>query len=143
MTLEIPSDAVAKINALVTPNGFNATAFQSIRTTLVGVDTLCPSPMNPRKHFANDSMAELVESVKKHGVLEPILVRLWPSEYTNVPNPLPMYEIVAGERRWRAAKAAGMHLIEAKVRDLTDHEMLEIQIIENLMREGLTPLQEA
>lgn len=136
-------DPVATINALVTPLGYDAEKFRPQSTCLLGIDTICPSPCNPRKHFDDASMLELIESVKKHGVIEPILVRFWPADYTNYPTPLPMYELVAGERRWRAAKAAGMQLIEGKIRHLTDHEMLEIQIIENLQREGLTALEEA
>lgn len=134
-------DPIAEINALVTATGYNADG--ALRTQYLGIDTVCPSPSNPRKHFGAASMAELVDSVKRHGVLEPILVRPWPSDYAHNPSPLPFWELVAGERRWRAAKEAGAQLIEAKVRHLTDREMLEIMVIENLQREGLTPLEEA
>jgi ParB/RepB/Spo0J family partition protein len=109
---------------------------------MAGLDYAAPSPTNPRKTFPADKMAELTESVKKHGVMQPIIVRLWPAKY---PQPLPTttYEIVAGERRYRAAKAAGLTMIEAKLRELTDAEALEIQLIENVQREDLHPLEKA
>jgi len=111
---------------------------------MVGLDPdyAAPSPTNPRKEFPAGPMAELTESVKKHGVMQPIIVRLWPHKYP-YPNPTTTYEIVAGERRYRAAKAAGLKMIEAKLRELTDLEVLEIQVIENLQREDLHPLDEA
>lgn len=104
---------------------------------------IAPSPTNPRKHFPEEAQADLVESIKRHGVLQPILVRPWPEKYP-CPNKLAtQYELVAGERRWRAAQAAGLVEIPAMVRDLTDLEVLEIQIIENLQRQDLHPLEEA
>lgn len=92
------------------------------------------SSTNPRKNFDPVKMAELVESVRSHGVLQPILVRPIATE---------KYEIVAGERRYRAAKEAGLSQIPATVRTLTDKEVLEIQFIENLLRDDLHPLEEA
>jgi ParB/RepB/Spo0J family partition protein len=109
---------------------------------MVGIDYAAPSPTNPRKTFNETEMAELTESIKKHGVLQPIIVRQWPLAYPS-PGPLVTYEIIAGERRWRAVKAAGLTMLEAKLRDLTDLEVLEIQIIENLQRADLHPLEEA
>lgn len=110
--------------------------------TMIGLDYAAPSPTNPRKSFPEAEMAELVESIKAHGLLQPILVRTWPLSYAQ-PGPLVTYEIVAGERRWRAAKLAGLTMIEAKHRELSDLEVLEIQIIENLQRADLHPLEEA
>ncbi|MDA8093385.1 MAG: ParB/RepB/Spo0J family partition protein [Betaproteobacteria bacterium] len=101
------------------------------------------SPTNPRRHFPEDAHAELTESVKKYGVLQPILVRVWPPAQKWDGGTMPVYEIVAGERRYRAATAAGLTVIPGIVRDLTDLEVLEIQIIENLQREELHPLEEA
>ncbi len=101
------------------------------------------SPTNPRKHFPEDAHAELVESVRRHGVLQPILVRLWPANQKWVGDIMPSYEIVAGERRFRAAIAAGFTVIPGIVRNLTDLEVLEIQIVENLQRAELHPLEEA
>lgn len=109
---------------------------------MVGIDYAAPSPTNPRKTFNEAEMAELTDSIKKHGVLQPIIVRQWPLAYPS-PGPLVTYEIIAGERRWRAAKAAGLPMLEAKLRELSDLEVLEIQIIENLQRADLHPLEEA
>lgn len=109
---------------------------------MVGIEYAHPSPTNPRKSFPEAEMAELIESVKEHGVLQPILVRSWPMAYES-PLPTTTYEIIAGERRWRAAKAAGLKMLEAKIRELSDLEVLEIQIIENLQRQDLHPLEEA
>lgn len=109
---------------------------------MIGLDYAAPSPTNPRKSFPENEMNELVESIKAHGLLQPILVRLWPLSYPQ-PGPLTTYEIVAGERRWRAARLAGLTMIEAKCRELSDLEVLEIQIIENLQRADLHPLEEA
>jgi len=108
----------------------------------VGVHTLASSPTNPRKSFPEAAMAELIESVKQHGILTPIMARSWPVGYPWTGD-MPLYEVVAGERRFRAAKAAGLFLIPAMVRDLTDEQVLEIQVIENLQREGVHPLEEA
>jgi ParB/RepB/Spo0J family partition protein len=95
-----------------------------------------PSKTNPRKLFDKAKLAELTESVKKHGVLQPPLVR--PS-----PDGGGQFELVAGERRWRAAKAAGLVEMMTICRPLSDREALEIQVIENLQRADLHPLEEA
>jgi ParB/RepB/Spo0J family partition protein len=97
---------------------------------------ITPSPTNPRKHFDEGALAELAATIKDHGVIQPITVR---------PNPKgePLYEIVVGERRWRASRLAGMTDIPAFWRELTDQQVLEIQIIENLQRNDVHPLEEA
>lgn len=101
---------------------------------------LRPSPTNPRRHFDEKKLAELAESIAKHGVMQPILVR---------PQPLPgkvdeqLFEIVAGERRWRASRITGQPNIMAIVRAMTDFEVIELQLIENLQRDDLHPLEEA
>lgn len=102
-----------------------------------------PSPTNPRKTFPEAEQAELIANVKRHGVMTPILVRPWPEKYHTNDGWLPKYELVAGERRYRAAKAAGLEFISGTVRDLSDHEVLELQIIENLHRKDLNELEEA
>lgn len=99
------------------------------------LDAIVASKTNPRKHFDKAALQELAESIGKHGVLQPILVR---------PNAADgNYELVAGERRWRAAKLAKLERIPATVRELADAEVLEIQVIENLQRADLHPLEEA
>lgn len=98
---------------------------------------LRPSPTNPRKRFPETEQAELADSVRKHGVLQPLLVRAWPDDDTG------LFEIVAGERRYRAANTAGLTDVPVLVRALTDDEVLHIQIVENLQRRDLHPLEEA
>ena len=95
-----------------------------------------PSTTNPRKRFNDASLEELSASIKEHGVAQPILVRPIPDEADQV-------EIVAGERRYRASKLAGLETIPAIVRNLTDVQALEIQVIENLQREDVHPIEEA
>lgn len=89
----------------------------------------------PRGYFEESKLEELSESIKKNGVLQPILVRKLPDKDS--------YEIIAGERRFRAAKMAGLQNIPAIIKDSTDREALEIALIENIQRENLTPIEEA
>ncbi len=98
---------------------------------------LLPNPAQPRRHFAEGALEDLAASIRSQGVLQPILVR---PVGGSIP---PRYEIVAGERRWRAAKIAGLVEIPALVRELSDQETLAVALIENLQREGLNPLEEA
>lgn len=115
-------------------------------TQALGVRTLHASPTNPRKHFDEAALAELAENVRQHGVMQPILVRPWPANQpisADFTGGVPMYEVVAGERRYRAALRAGLDLIPGLVRHLTDREVLELQIIENLQRRDLTEFEEA
>lgn len=101
---------------------------------------ITPSPTNPRKHFNETELAELASSIKEHGIISPILVRTNPNHGPTEP----YYELISGERRWRAAKLAGLTQIPADVRDdLSDAAIVEIQLIENLQRQDLHPLEEA
>ena len=93
-----------------------------------------PNRKQPRKSFDDDALAELAESIRQHGVLQPILVR---------PQIFGGYQIVAGERRYRASRMAGLTEIPAIVRELTDSETMQIALIENLQRSDLTTLEEA
>lgn len=97
------------------------------------VDAITPSPYNPRKHFDPERLTELAESIRNHGLLQSIVVRRVGDAY----------EIVAGERRWRAALSIGLETIPATVRQITDREAAELAVLENLQRESLTPLEEA
>lgn len=108
----------------------------------LAIGDIQPSPTNPRKTFPEDAHAEMVKSVRQHGVMSPILVRPWPAHYQSE-GLQPMYELVAGERRYRAAKDAGLAYVPGLVRNLTDHETIELQIIENLHRKDLNELEEA
>jgi len=88
----------------------------------------------PRRHFDDEALQELANSVRERGILEPLLVRALPGQNN--------YEIIAGERRWRAAQMAGLHEVPVMIRALTDREALEFGIIENVQREDLSPLEE-
>lgn len=102
----------------------------------VAVGRLLPSPTNPRKHFDEQRLRELAESIASHGVLQPLVVRRDKATAMS-------YEIVAGERRWRAAQLAKLSELQCVVRDLTDDQVLEIQVIENAQREDVDPVEEA
>jgi ParB family chromosome partitioning protein len=118
------------IISLLSPEGSTRTT--SIRQVPVG--RIEANPDQPRLTFDETTLAELSSSVKEHGVLQPILVR---------PQEGGRYQLIAGERRWRAAKMAGLATIPAMIEEIDDDTALEIAIIENLQREDLSPLDEA
>jgi ParB family chromosome partitioning protein len=99
----------------------------------IEVDKITANPFQPRKHFDQEKLEELAESIKNHGVLEPIIVRRAGGEY----------QIVIGERRWRACQLAGLATVPAVVKELSDREMTEMALIENLQREDLNAIEEA
>ncbi len=103
---------------------------------LVSVDMLTPGAFQPRKHFDEESLAALADSVRERGVLQPLLVRRHPENPGG-------YEIIAGERRWRAAQMARLHEVPVIVQDFNDREALEVALVENIQRADLTPLEEA
>jgi ParB/RepB/Spo0J family partition protein len=118
------------IVSLLTPDS----PTRSIGVRIVQVDHIEPNPEQPRMVFEPQALDELAASIREHGVLQPILVRpLGPNTY----------QIVAGERRWRASRLAGLETIPALIEEIDDDTALEIAIIENLQREDLTPLDEA
>jgi len=98
------------------------------------IELLHPSPNNPRKHFSDADLQDLAKSISDKGLLQPLVVRTRPGGD---------YEIVAGERRWRAAQRAGIHDVPVLIRELSDGEALEIALIENIQRADLNPLEEA
>lgn len=103
---------------------------------ILGIDQLKPSPFNPRKEFVKEELAELASSIREKGLVQPLIVRpVIGSELE--------FEIVAGERRWRAAQEAGLQTVPAIVRDLNEQEVLEIAIIENVQRSDLNAIEEA
>jgi ParB family chromosome partitioning protein len=99
----------------------------------VDIDLIDPNPSQPRAAFADESLNGLAESVKAHGVVQPVLVRRRGARY----------ELVAGERRWRAAKIAGLTKIPVLVKDVADADLLEVALVENVLREDLNPIEEA
>ena len=103
---------------------------------LIAIDLLAPSQLNPRKDFREAELEDLAHSIKAKGLVQPIIVR---------PDPLAggRYEIVAGERRWRAAQKAKLHDVPVIVRELSDQEVLELAIIENVQRSDLNAIEEA
>ena len=104
--------------------------------TKISIAKLKPSPSQPRRLFDKNSINELAESIKSKGLVQPILVRPSPTETG-------AYEIIAGERRWRAAQIAQLHEVPAVIRQLDDVESLEVAIIENVQRSDLSPIEEA
>jgi ParB family chromosome partitioning protein len=115
---------------LLRPHGSpDATAVRRLR-----IDRVDPNPDQPRLTFDEDAIRDLAASIQEHGILQPILVR---------PRPEGRYQLIAGERRWRAAKIAGLAEVPAIVEEIDDEAALEIAIIENLQREDLSPLDEA
>jgi ParB family chromosome partitioning protein len=106
------------------------------QSRLVPIEFLSPNPYQPRRRFDEAELGTLVESIRTQGILQPILVRVAPGRENH-------YQIIAGERRWRAAQQAQLHEVPVLVRDLSDEDALQIALIENLQRQDLTALEEA
>ena len=118
------------IVSLLTPDG----PTRSVGVRIVPIDKITPNPEQPRLAFDQETLDELAASIREHGVLQPILVRpIGPNTY----------QLIAGERRWRATKIAGLETIPALIEEIDDDTALEISIIENLQREDISPLDEA
>ena len=100
----------------------------------ISLSDISPNPNQPRKHFDEDALRELADNISRYGLLQPVVV------HTKADG---SYEIVAGERRWRACRMAGLTTIPVIIKDLTDSEIAEIALIENLQREDLSPVEEA
>jgi ParB family chromosome partitioning protein len=108
----------------------------------IGIDTIERSPFQPRTEFDPEQLRELAASIKQRGVIQPLLVRLIKATAPQSES-AHRYELIAGERRWRAAREAGLTTIPAIVREASDQEVLEIALIENLQREDLNAIEEA
>lgn len=102
-------------------------------TTLINISKVQPNKEQPRKNFNEDALEELAESIKMHGIISPIIVQDRKS----------YYEIIAGERRWRAAMKAGLKEVPVIIKNYTEQEIVEISLIENIQREDLNPIEEA
>ena len=120
------------IDSIFLDNDF--TAEKKEGTSTLRISQIDPTPGQPRKEFDGEALAQLADSIGAHGVLQPILVREVAPD---------RYRIVAGERRWRASKMAGLSEIPAIVVDISDREAAEIALIENIQREDLNPIEEA
>jgi ParB family chromosome partitioning protein len=119
------------LSALLGPE--TESASQSDGSLEIPIERIRPNPRQPRKRFEDAALAELVESIKSSGVIQPIVVRRNGEGY----------ELIAGERRWRAARQAGLERIPAVVREVTDAQGLELALVENLLREDLNPMEAA
>lgn len=104
------------------------------RILSLSIDAIVPNPLQPRREFAAEELDSLAESIRAQGLLQPIVVR---------PTGGDRYQIVAGERRWRAAARAGFERVPALIRRTSDEEMLPLALVENLLREDLNPIEEA
>ena len=104
--------------------------------TLVPIEKVRPNPDQPRRDFDQSDMDDLISSVKEKGIIQPLIVRIDPEDTS-------LFQIVAGERRWRAAQSAQIHEVPILIRELTDTEVLELAIIENIQRSDLNAVEEA
>ena len=116
------------LSALFDDNKTESNSSQTLR-----VSEIEPNREQPRKNFDDESISALADSIKQHGILQPLLVRPYGSSY----------QIVAGERRWRAARMLGLSEVPVQIRELSDAETMQIALIENLQRENLNPIEEA
>ena len=99
----------------------------------IAVERIAPSPLQPRRAFDETKISELASSIRNQGIIQPLVVRRKGDQY----------ELIAGERRWRAAMRAGLKQVPVVVRDASDHEVLQLALVENLQREDLNPIEEA
>ena len=120
------------LSALIPDESFNTDNKNS--TLSISINKIKSDKDQPRKSFDSEKIAELTESIKTHGIIQPLILRKIDND---------QYIIVAGERRWRAAKIAGLKEVPAIIMDLTENEILEISLIENIQRQDLNPIEEA
>jgi ParB family chromosome partitioning protein len=131
------ASAIAAVSsATAAPDGTRPAETKAKGLRTLPVEQLQPGRYQPRRTFDEERINDLVASVRDKGILQPLLVR-------PLPDHVGMFEIVAGERRWRAAQRAQLHEVPVIVRELTDKEALEIALVENLQRQDLSPLEEA
>lgn len=113
----------------------NATEGQNEGVISLRISEIEPNKTQPRKDFGEEALSQLADSIRQHGVLQPLTVRPIPGSGN--------YQLVAGERRWRASRMAGLTEVPVIIREMSDHEAMEIALIENLQREDLNPIEEA
>ncbi len=121
------------IGAIFTENSVEdiANDISPVKVKLIDIE---PNREQPRKQFDDEALSELADSIAKHGIIQPLLVR---------PMPDGGYQLVAGERRWRASRMAGLSEVPVVIRNLTDSQVAELALVENLQRENLNPIEEA
>jgi len=132
--------------SLLNKGGSDLEGFSEVRIDLVAVELIEANPYQPRRNFSPAELEELTDSVREHGLLQPIILRPLPIESkTDLTNDLShaSYQLVAGERRWRAAQAAGLSQVPAIVREVTDQQALELALIENVQRHDISALDSA
>jgi ParB family chromosome partitioning protein len=122
------------LNALL---GARAAPAAASGARAIPVEAIGPNPRQPRRQFTRQSLEEMAESIRAHGLLQPIIVSPLPGAAPE------RYQLIAGERRWRAAQLAGLHLIPALVREATPDQSLEMALVENLQREDLNAIEAA
>jgi ParB family transcriptional regulator, chromosome partitioning protein len=118
------------LNALLSADRATITAEESLE---IDIDLIDPSPAQPRSRFDQRALDDLAKSIRENGIVQPVLVRRRAARF----------ELIAGERRWRAARQAGLERIPALLRDVPDEKLLELALIENIQREDLNPIEEA
>jgi ParB family transcriptional regulator, chromosome partitioning protein len=114
----------------------NSPAKPRAADTSLPIEKLHPNPNQPRRQFAEHTLAELAQSIKENGIIQPLIVRPHPEKDGE-------YQIVAGERRWRAAQVAQVHVVPVVIREMLDNEVLQVAIIENIQRADLNPIEES
>ena len=105
--------------------------------------SIVPSSLQPRKDFAHEALQELIDSIRQHGIIQPLIVRLAPASPSGGGQAGNRFELIAGERRWRAAQEVGLSQVPVIMRSASDLEVLELSLIENLQRADLNPIEEA
>jgi len=128
----------ALINKPATPPAGSVPAIASMpapgeAVRKVALNEVVPSPLQPRKEFVTEQLSELMESIREHGIIQPLIVRMVDGKC----------ELIAGERRWRASRELGLKEVPVIVRTASDRDVLELALIENLQRENLNPIEEA
>ena len=123
------------LRALLPPRPLSAAALppQDLPEQTLAIDRIDPNPLQPRRIFHGERLAELAQSIRSNGIIQPLVVRKAGDRY----------QLVAGERRWRAAQMAGMQQVPVVVQDVPDDRLLEITLIENIQREDLNPIEAA
>src|SRR5437867_12363253 len=113
------------------------------RVHLIDLANIVPSALQPRKDFAREALQELIDSIRQHGIIQPLIVRLTAASPSGGGQVGARFELIAGERRWRAAQEMGLTTVPAIIRIANDLEVLELSLIENLQRADLNPIEEA